>query len=373
MGLYSTNKLNNISNVDESFDDIMRELDEAVEDTRLGDLLEFTIEMHEQDQRMFNSLLEADFISIANESYLTEDENKEVSDQGNEMKKEKITEKVMALFTKAIEAIKSAFATIMKKIESVISTDKAIIKRYGKLDKNNLAGFEGIKNFEFPVKVLKGSRYINDADDANKEFDKTLNEIRKASDIDRVNEIFNNMKLYFEELKKVEGATNDEYFKKFDNWIPDDKAISFLNDYANGALTKKKDLKEFAAKTIANYKNKGKEADKASKEANNAGNEVKAIKMERISSLCSMYISFANTTFKEIVGVSVKEIKCLRSAYIICGKYAAKKASKKVDDVKPETANTEENKEQTPKTESALLNWAIIESSNEYIDNVFAY
>ena len=87
MGLYSTNRVASVYT--ESTDAIIRNTD-WTPDFRVGSMMEACIEIHENDAKMFDSLIECDFLSSQNYNVMTEADAEEANKTGNEVKKRRL-------------------------------------------------------------------------------------------------------------------------------------------------------------------------------------------------------------------------------------------------------------------------------------------
>ena len=84
MGLYSNNKVaavaaNESASVNEEMSNIIKEIEECAYDPEFGDIMEAAIQIHENDQRMFDTLIGLDFASAVNESVMLEGDAEEAN------------------------------------------------------------------------------------------------------------------------------------------------------------------------------------------------------------------------------------------------------------------------------------------------------
>lgn len=367
MGLYSTNRIDSFNESSVEIREIMESIEETSYNPDFGDIMEVAIQIQENDQRMFDTLIECDFISAMNEAVLLEEEAEEANKAADEKKGGSLKDKIVALCTKIANAIKQAAANIIYKIKEFLKADQKLYNKYKDVLKmSNLDGFEGIKGFNYDAIVdslntdcleLLGKVIVNSSS-----FNNNVETASSKEDIDKYFEEFeNNIKSSEEELSNVYKNTLSKE-KKDVVWKPTtDRLNDALNVLKDGNKLIK-EIKENSAKAIADLKKKAKEA---KKERKNGKNEVETYMLNKKYIVASKTCSFYSKQFKMLVNASINAIAASRKVVIICGKYAAKKAGK--------SEEAPDKKTETEQTNESVLNWVLAESSDMYVYEYLGY
>lgn len=352
MGVYSTNRLSSLTESAEQQVPVEEEF-ELTPNENLGSVMEAAIAIRENEQKMFNSLIELDFISATNEATMLEADAEAANDAQNKSKAKAIFDKIADLFDKAIQAIKTAASNLIGKIKELLDRDKKIVEAYGDIKVEDLKGFKGLSNYAFPKGELPDLKMINQADtDANK----MLDVIRNAADRDTVDQYAEVADNAVKSLK--EAIKRDDFFEeKVEAFIPNQQQItrmvSEVKD-AKATITALKKLTTTSMSKLKATKDKAKTAIGTAK-----GDELEVYKAKTVYKAASAYVNGYMKMFNEYTHVTVAQIAAYRKALVACGHYA-KKGSKAED-------QTEE------KVEESALMYALTESSDEYVYAHFAY
>lgn len=361
MGLYSQNRVASV--VAESTTS-----NEAVNVNHCS-LLEACISLHENDSKMFESLIELDFVSAVNESVLLEadEETAEVmkkdAEKADEAKKTNIKEKIQQILDWVAEKIKELFQNISNKLISIFNNDEALIKKYADVLKaENLKDFPGIKDFCIPRGNLVDEDSIATIENVTKFAEKYIAEIEKAEGKEAVDEAFAKCK---EEIsKKAEEQTADiEKFmgEKKEEWKPEALDLTIMKRYLEGSKEAIKPVKEAANKTLSAINELKRNALKNVAGAaidKVKGGEVSVYKQKVIYDLASMVSKFYSKQFNQYINLKIKTLAAARKATIICGRYALKAVS---------------GAEETVATGESFVDFIIGESSDSYIEECFIY
>ena len=365
MGLYSTNRIGAFSESAQQIADIVKEIEETAYDPNFGSLLEIPIMLQENDQRMFESLIEADFISVTNEAVMLEAEAEKANGEANKTKVQAIKEKISQIIETVISAIKKAVANFIAKVMSVIKNDKKLIDSYASvLNEKNLEGFAGIKDFAFPkdfsdssVKNLTVS-YLNDLADATKfiNSDPTLDEMESF------------YKDLVEKHKNEDKKDIDNMFfnEKTAAFVPNNSQISLMKTKLTNANDTLKNVKDQASRIIAILKDTKTKTAKIKTDAKKDKNvDEETVKFAKASYDIVSYICNSGSKYisKLVNGVS-RQIGAYRKCWILCGRYAAKKA-------KGEESETKATAESVALEEAMQI--ALAESSDIYVFERLGY
>ena len=375
MGLYSTNRIGAFSESAEQIADIVKEIEETAYDPNFGSLLEIPIMLQENDQRMFESLIEADFISVTNEAVMLEAEAQKANSEANKTKVQAIKEKISQIIETVISAIKKAAANFIAKVMSVIKNDKKIIDSYSStLNEKNLEGFAGIKDFAFPKNVdaknFVSDKVVSYSDDLAKLRAEIMDDDATKESINDVAEkIIQKYKFDSKDDKKEnfnnEKSTIDStlFEEKVAAFVPNNSQIEVMKKKLSNANETLKAVKETAAGLIARLK-AAKAA--ASKGMKNKEHEEFAVAADSASyNVVSAMCKHATKVLSMAINGVSRQIAAYRKCWILCGRYAAKKA--KGGEKSKETATAE-----SVALEEAMQ-IALAESSDIYVFERLGY
>ena len=359
MGLYSTNRIGAFSESAEDIQSIVQEIEQTSYDPDFGNLMEVSNMIAEVDQMMFESLLQADFISVTNESVMLEAEAEEANAKGNEVKKNKIIQKITQIIDTVIEAIKKAASNFIVKVTSIIKGDKKLVEKYKNLTADQLKGWKGIPNFAFPKNLAidtEISYVAADIKDIWNDFEKEYLTAQTRENMDKAVEDA------MAALNKEK--TEKEYKRMFfeqeeDNFIPQNVQLKMAVKYLTTANDDLKVVKNVSAKTIAELK----EIKKAVAQSNRKmriANELQVYSANKTYAVISAICKYANKMLSLFISLSARRFAAYRKVLILAGRYASK------GDKKQETTN-----------EAALLEEAfcdaIAESSDTYVFEHLGY
>lgn len=351
MGVYSTNRIGAIA------ESAIAENLELVPDPSLGHIMEACISIHENDAKMFDSLIELDFVSATNEGALLEAE-------GLAAKGEKILDKIKHLFEMVINFIKKAVANFIAKIIDLVKSDKKLYETYkDTLKLENLKGFPGIIDFAFPNAAF--SKDSLDSTEKAKSFTKEFNtKVQREDTREAIDNAWEEFKKKFDTEKEAYNKKIEEvaFRKKEEKWRPTESwQLTAMANSVNNASQTIKDMKADAAKTIAALKELQADAKKNKSNVNKADNgEVEVYKMKVLYDAASKTTKFYSKKFSTYTNIASKQIAAYRKAFILCGRYALKIS-------KGEGAKAEEAKNE------AAITYALGESSNEYVYECLGY
>lgn len=373
MGLYSSK----MATVNESTDAIIKEIEECTSFDSNAHIMEYVLDIHENDHKVFESLIECDFVSAVNESVMTEAELSAFNEEANESKVGMLKTKVHEIVEGIIRKIKELAQAFIAKVMGLFKTDEKIIKKYAEVLKvDNLKDFKGIANFAFPKEkldknvIMEAIDFVDDVATITK-----INTVGSSDQIDGIVEAFKeNAKkaVNFSELSK-------KYFEDpVEAWVPTQDQLNTIVSVLKETNTVK-DIKDAAAQIIGGLKNSKSKAKANMKEVKSADDKIKSElevkKSLAIYNVVSETVKVYSKSWSFYTSLASKQIAACRKAMLICGNYAAKKAGKaaagentkgeKVERLKPEDVEVLNN--------SALIEWAVGESSDMFVAECLGY
>lgn len=352
MGLYSTNRVCGLA--PEVFT-------EEAYDPSFGSIMETAIQICENDQKMFDTLIECDFLSAHTEATMLEEDATAALLEQDDAKKKGILQKIKDLINAVISAIKKAASNFIAKINNIISNDKKIYERYEKnLTVANLQGFKGIKKFKMIDLVINQNEPKN-----SKVFDVYKNSfINKAYDAQSKDEIDNAYDEMKEALSSIKTVGEDIYFEdEVEDFVPDDKDIQKIKSVVKASNTLVKGIKDNAAARIKELKaveSAAKDAIIKGKNKKDAG-EVAVYASKKVYDATSAVTKAYTHRFAQFTNIAARQLATARKAFLICGKYCNKKA-------KGENPNETEDQ-----ATAEAVDYAVMESSDEYIFSELGY
>lgn len=390
MGLYSTNRAAAVAvqsesvetpvAVDESIESLIESID-WTPDYNIGSVLELCIALNENDAKMFDTLIECDFVSANNNIVMEAEEAEQANSAADTTKKEKIGEKIAKVVKTVIEWIKKAASNAINKITELLHKDKKLVEMYGKtLTMDNLKGFKGIPDFDFPGEFTTKDGLAAMANSI-KYF---AIDAQKAQVKERLDTVMENFKKKIEEAHdKVRedlvdaalGAGIDYDMNKDkvvnankgNTWMPTaDQLKTIQHTVAAGSIIIG-DIKKLTAEIVKILTDLERESKKM------LGNSTKASEYEVYQA--KVIYDFASTSCKELSKTFQtynyalnKQLAAHRKAFIICGRYAlsaSKKGAKDTEDVPVEKVEGEV-------VEAAML-YALGEASDMYVMEALGY
>lgn len=364
MGIYSTNR---VSFANESLDTLIEEMD-WTPDYSIGSMMEAVIQIHENDAKMFDSLIECDFVSANNQFIMNEAEAEASNSSNDEKKKMKIGEKIHAIFEAVKSFIQKMAANFIAKVMDIVKSDKKICEQYEKvLTLDNLKNFEGIAGFNW-VKAPITVDSLKNTENTKKFTSDFINKATNASDKETIDTAFEEFKNKVEKEEKEFSKLEEELFVKTPDgakWKPTEKwQLSMMLYRVGNASDTIKEIKQAAAKTISELKliqNNAKKASSSTSKKKEAS-EVEVYKMKKLYDVASQTTKLFSKEFAAYTRVASKQIAAYRKALILCGRAAAKAAKGE---------STSKNTEEV-NNESAIM-YVLGESSDAYVYECLGY
>lgn len=373
MGVYSTNRV--FDDTEHGFNESDFELTYC--DPDFGHLMESVIAIRENDQMMFESVIQCDFIAAMNEQCMSVNEAEEANSEANTVKKKKISEKISALFKYIGEQIRKAIANMMAKIQDLVRSDKKLYEKLAPtLTMDNLSKFIGIDNFALP-KNIDSSFYS--LDKIQQEYDTQIKKITDATTREDVDSAYAEYDQIVVDLEnKLDNISKDRniFGTSSKTWKPSSSDLEDLKSNMKDPKKAMKDLKDQAknvSKKLNEMEKKAKENLKNAKK--NGGDELEVYKLNKIYSITSRMARVVAKFNSAFINVKVKQQAAYRRAFIICGRAAykaSKKGSKKASNNAPENTGGEAPEEVEAEGESVMMD-LLSESSDLYVYEMLGY
>lgn len=336
MGIYSPNRVVDAQVQNESAE--IASIIESIENTDatgFRGLMETVIGIHENDYKMFNSIIECDFISATNTFMYESAEAEALNEGASQSKIEVVINKIKEVIDNVIGAIAKAAANFSKKIQEFFSIDKALVKKYDAIiTPDNLAGFPGIKDFAYPAARMS-AKYINDS--AVKFAVGLVDKMKESEDRESVDELYGKITKYLDE--RIESSQKDlstegKYFQSQKaSWIPTQGEVSDIKHAVNDGKKYINEIKTAAATIIKELKDLKKSImQERMKTSKRKDGEVVVYRLNKAykatSTICRVYTEI----FRTQQNIAVKQLQAYRKAYLACGSYASKKSKGKIDE-----------------------------------------
>ena len=273
MGVYAANRLASIAEEAEFSQEIIEAFADESRETSHITCYGIVAQLHENDARMFDAIIGADFASVANSRLLEGAEQKNSEKKVNKITSSKIWQNI----EKAIAAIKEAILKVARafrdKIYDFIKADKKIIDKYGEAIKKAPSIDNVTVKFPLPTKTIA---------ELAKKATNTYNELaRDAGDI-------NTLLRGLDDETEGSGDGANNVRKKMNQEVED--LIKAFSDYDNNQVTSKitKDIAITAVSELKTGKDVinavKKNADSALKVVKSAEKAAKAAKAKKADS-----------------------------------------------------------------------------------------
>lgn len=153
MGVYAANRLASIAEEAEFSQEIMEAFADESRETSNITCYGIVAQLHENDARMFDAIIGADFASVANSRLLEASEQAESEKKMSKVTSSAIWKKISAAITAIKEAILKVARKFREKVMDLLKVDKKIIDKYGEAIKKADSIDVAVK-FAVPTKSL---------------------------------------------------------------------------------------------------------------------------------------------------------------------------------------------------------------------------
>lgn len=354
MGLYSTNRVAAVNEFDESINDIIESTD-WTPDFSIGSVMEAVIQIHENDAKMFDSIIECDFISAQNSMILTEADAAQANDAADKQKKIKIGEKIKNIIDSVINFIKKVASNVIAKIVDLTKSDAKLVATY-----KNVLTVENLKDFKgIPEIMVPGGEINKDIiDRIGKTIDVFCTDAKTAKARVRIDNLYDEFKRDINNFINEVDANAVWGLEKKTNWkFESDSQIKDAIMTVQGGSIQIKKIKENAAKIIAQLKKlKSSMNSIVNSKAETTEDEVYIA--NKAYSAASESVKALSKAFSVYNKYITKQLSSWRKAVILCGRAAAKA-------VKGEKA--------TDNVEESMVMYALGEASDQYVIESLEY
>ena len=177
MGVYAANRLASIAEEAEFSQEIMEAFADESRETSNITCYGIVAQLHENDARMFDAIIGADFASVANSRLLEASEQAESEKKMSKVTSSAIWKKISAAITAIKEAILKVARKFREKVMDLLKVDKKIIDKYGEAIKKADSIDVAVK-FAVPTKSLTEL-----AKESNQAYNKLRTQADKIKDI----------------------------------------------------------------------------------------------------------------------------------------------------------------------------------------------
>lgn len=318
--------------------------------TDYSHIMEMVIESERNDLRMFEAVINCDFIEAYNEAgiiSLTE----ESKEDAKEETKKGIVQKIKDLFKKAIEAVKRFVASFIAKIKNMFANDAKLYKTYIENFEKNAVGYKisGWRALGTDVdnearEVLVRGRYGLQKDIAN---------IDKADSNDAISKYVANTKKYFDE-HDIASEVDDLFFgEKSKNEHPLTKdEVDIIKEVVKNSNRAISSVKMHGKHVLNSLENQRSEL-KADKTIADSKDELVLAKLNAKYKIAGMSIKYTNKALSAVYNAYSRYLAQCRRAFVLAGK----KATAKKDQKKDQQANES-------------YDFMLGEASNDYVEKM---
>lgn len=346
MGLYSTNRVTSTiaGTNDSTYNENLSSSSSAI----VPSLMESTIQILEFEQKMFETLIECDFLSVHDKLFMEDGEKK----FNIKTIIEEFIIKIRELFEKARKIIVDNFNKFKDKFNQL--NNEELVKKYKEAleDPENMEGFSGIDK----IKIL----FLIDQHDPNVVVDfvqEKYEEIINLNNSDDIGEIIEEVETKFKNFTDSIGIDSEIAY----DYIPDHDEIKEALNYLSKNELAFKSLKT-NHNDLLNMLNKCSQTARSILNINDDNDEINTVKLNAITKISAKATTYAEYYLNTILNYNVELIKHYRKIVSVCGAYALKKQSENESNIKHESVEYID----------ALL-YSIGEASDDYIDSIFSY
>ena len=307
-------------------------------------LLDFMCEATAADTAMFNSIIELDLQEAAAKadggSYITE------SDTGSKDVQEKLSDKIKAFLSRVWNAIKTAFESIVAKIQEAFGADKRLIAKYNDVTDADVTGADIKVTIISVASGLNDLAYKSQINDYNNTVTSTIETIGKAKRSDQIDKLTQTIEADIKKINDGEGkkADRDKFEAQYKTVVAkdatgEDKA-SLMHTFDLGKVYLKngysniiKSLTDAKKNVLSNIEAHKRDVDIQKKEENasDTPNEVKVKKLSAQYTILTKYYSAVSQDCSRIISYAKQNVLVCRGTYIRLAKwgYDHKNSSKK--------------------------------------------
>lgn len=305
-------------------------LGETYEADFAGHVLDLALEAEQNDLKMFEAVINVDFIQAYNEAGMLSLTEADAATAG-EKSKDSIVKKIKELLKKIGNAITTAVKNFIAKIRNAVANDNKIIAKYKKYFTSNK---DVMKTLKLPTSCRRIKEFDAEANmkSKNNEIYSRISAIDNAADADAIASILSALTKVDKEnnsdtrVKAMSAGDFEEMLfdkKAEDEWSPTDADLSTIVGWMDGGNNAVKKCKEVEKSLIRNLDNakKGFNLDKRL-----AGDDQLAVakanaKYKAATKLGQILTKYCNM----MCNGAARQLAMARKEYIILGSKCAKK------------------------------------------------
>jgi hypothetical protein len=347
MSIYATNRIASIAEDSQICEEIMEAYADKTRETANLSNYGIIAQLHENDMRMFDAIISADFASASSANLLEGAELAALNEKMENAAASKIWDRIMATITAIKEAVIKVARLFRDKVSNLINADKKILAKFTKPIENLPADFNLNVKFALPKESLSkiASEASKSYNDIKREAGK-INSFGLQDDDVSMDAGIQDYKDNIDEINKKLIASVDDIFTTDDNKISKSDAKSAVLELMSGKNVVKAAKKnaDDALKTVKELE----KAAKAAQKKNAANPKVGA----QVYSLVSG-IGAATNKAMHTVNNALTQILAANRRIVLAAGHAALRGEKTVD----------------AKQEAAILD-ALFEASDLYVAEV---
>ena len=312
-------------------------------------IMEMVLECERNDLRMFEAVINCDFIEAYNEAGIISINEDGENEAKNETKKG-VVQKIKELFKRAIEAVKRFVASAIAKIKNMFANDAKLYKTYIENFDKNAVGYQ-----------MSAWRTLeSDVDNASRDvlsrgmsaIQKDIANLDKASSNDEITKYVENTKKY---LKGEDIAKEvDELFfgDKKETYKLTSTDVGIIKEVVKNSNRAISSVKAHGKHVINMLQNKQSEL-KADRTMADDKDELALAKLNAKYKIAGMTIKYTNKALNAVYNAYARYLAQCRRAFVLAGKKASAKEEQKND-----------------QTVNASYDFMLGEASNDFVERM---
>lgn len=278
-------------------------------------IMEMVLECERNDMRMFEAVINCDFVEAFAEAGLTSLTEDEVSGAKEETKKG-IGKKIKELFQKAIEQVERFVATFIAKIKNLFNNDAKLYKQYSQNFTANGAGYK-IENWT----VLKSAADFNTiAEPVYKAYDAAVAAVDEAADSEAIDKAVSDAKKKMKEFDFGKQA-QDAYFedKKDEHTLTADE-VTLINDVMKSSTRAINQIKRDGDAAIKGLKKA--QTDLKYEKNQSEHDDLSVSKLNGKYKVANIFVSYYSKMLNATCNAYARYLAAARRAFVLAGKKA---------------------------------------------------
>ena len=290
-------------------------------------IMEMVLECERNDLRMFEAVINCDFIEAYNEAGIISLSEEAEKDAKEETKKG-IGQKIKDLFKRAIEAVKRFVSTFISKLKNLFANDAKLYKEY---KENFLKNGVGYKVYDWRTIKTDVSKSVYEVIEVIEPiYQNVVNGIDKAADNDAISKYVENIKKQIKErdiAKEAEEHFFDEKEEKHALTSSEVKTIANVVSSSTRAI----DVVKNYGKMIINRLETQRKYLKAEKTLADDNDELTISRLNAKYKVAGIMIKYSNKVLNAVCNTYARYLAQCRKAFVMAGKNASAKKDQEKD------------------------------------------